>query len=82
MAEFIVRNLEEDLHDQLQEMACREGRDLEEIVRDILRNAILRDPKPEKGLGTRLAERFSRHNLATELPELPRQQAEPTSFKP
>ncbi|MCG6157639.1 FitA-like ribbon-helix-helix domain-containing protein [Rubinisphaera margarita] len=81
MAQFMVRNLEDDVHERLKELARRQGRSFEDMVRDILRNAILRQPEPRKGLGTRLAERFAKHKLDKELPELPRQNVEPQSFE-
>lgn len=80
MAQFMVRNLEDDVHDRLKEMARKQGRSIEETVREILRNAALRQPASPKGLGTRLSERFAKYKLTEELPELPRQHLEPPSF--
>jgi len=80
MAQFIVRNLEDDVRDKLREIARSEGRSMEETVRDILRNAVVKRNKPEEGLGTRMAKRFAKHKLDGDLPELPRQILEPPSF--
>ncbi len=80
MAQVIVRNLEDDVRDKLREMARREGRSMEETVRDILRNAVIERSEPEEGLGTRIAKRFARYKLEEDLPELPRQPLEPPSF--
>ena len=80
MAQFIVRNLEDDVRDKLREIARREGRSMEETVRDILRNAVVKRGKPQEGLGTRMAKRFAKYKLDQELPELPRQFLEPPSF--
>jgi plasmid stability protein len=52
MAQFVVRNLEQSLKDRLQRRAKRNGRSMEEEVREILRGALnrsetfgrLRDP--------------------------------------
>lgn len=80
MAQFVIRNLDDDVHERLKELARKQGRSFEEMVRDILRNAILRQPEPQQGLGTRLAERFARHKLTEDLLELPRQKVEPPEF--
>lgn len=59
MAQFIVRNLEDDIRDKIRAMAAEHGRSMEEEVRELLRQAVLRVPKgPKVGLGTRLVERF------------------------
>ncbi len=80
MAQVIVRNLEDDVRDKLREMAQRQGRSMEETVRDILRNAVLKAEENQVGLGTRLAKRFSKYHLDDELPRPPRQNAEPMGF--
>lgn len=80
MAQFVVRNLEDDVRDKLRDLARRQGRSMEEMVRDILRNAVLCQKEREEGLGTRLAKRFSRHGFKESLPGLPRQTSEPLSF--
>jgi antitoxin FitA len=80
MAQFMVRNLEDDVRDKLRDLARREGRSMEETVRDILRNAVIKRKQREEGLGTRLAKRFAKHKLEQDLPELPRQSIAPPSF--
>ncbi|MBA4031108.1 MAG: toxin-antitoxin system [Planctomyces sp.] len=80
MAQFVVRNLEDDVRDKLRELARSQGRSMEETIRDILRNAVLQRKEPQKGLGTRLAKRFAKHGLTDPLPELPRQSFEPIGF--
>ena len=40
MAQFIVRNLEDDVRDKLRELAQSHGQSMEETVRDILRCAV------------------------------------------
>jgi plasmid stability protein len=58
MGQILVRKIDDTLKDKLQRLAERNGHSMEEEVRNILRNAVKDDSKPEKGLGTRIAERF------------------------
>lgn len=58
MAQFVVRNLEEDVKQRLQTRAKRHGCSLEELVRDILR-AAAKDERPSGGLGTEIASLFN-----------------------
>lgn len=70
LAQFTVRNLEEDVKSRLKRRAIRHGTSLEDEVRQILRNAV-KDPGPAQAkLGSRIAARFARLGLTTELPEL------------
>ena len=39
MAQFIVRNLEDDIHQKLRDMAQSHDQSLEEFVRELLRNS-------------------------------------------
>ncbi len=80
MAQFIVRNLEDDVRDRLRDLAREQGQSMEEMVRDILRNAVLKQSASPKGLGTRLTERFAENPLEADIPELRGQQIEPMSF--
>jgi antitoxin FitA len=70
MAQIIVRNLDEAVKDKLQQRAARAGHSMEAEVRDILRNAVKDEGKPQKGLGTRIAERFKGIELEEDIPEL------------
>ncbi|SFI46129.1 FitA-like ribbon-helix-helix domain-containing protein [Planctomicrobium piriforme] len=70
MAQFLVRNLDDDVRDKLRELASRQGRSMEETVRDILRNAVVAQSGSQAGLGTRLAKRFAAHKLKAEILEL------------
>lgn len=65
MAQFVVRNLEDDVHEKLREMARSSGRSLEETVRDILRASTLsQKPRGEQeGLGTQISKRFAKVGL-------------------
>lgn len=70
MAQFIVRNLEDDVKARLKRRAARYGRSMEEEVRHILRNVVKDESKHTPKLGTRIASRFRKVGLTAELPEL------------
>ena len=70
MAQFIVRNLEEDVKARLKRRAARNGRSMEEEARHILRNAVRSENQPAPRLGSRMAARFGKVGLPGELPEL------------
>jgi len=70
MAQFVVRNLEEDVAKKLKQRAKRHARSMEDEVRHILRAAVQQRPEPVLKLGTRIAQRFRRSGLKTDLPEL------------
>ena len=72
MAQLVVRNLDDDVKARLKCRAARYSVSMEELVRDILRDAVKRDDEPEYGLGTRIAELFRGIGLeeGEALPEL------------
>lgn len=70
MAQFIVRQLEEDVKARLKRRARRHGRSMEDEIRHILRNAAKDDSKPVARLGSRIAARFRKTGLTADLPEL------------
>ena len=70
MAQFIVRNLEEDVKTRLKRRAQRHGRSMEEEVRHILRNAAREESRAVRNLGSRISARFSKGGLTADLPEL------------
>jgi antitoxin FitA len=70
MAQFVIRQLEEDVKARLKRRAERHGRSMEGELREILRNAAKADSRPRGGLGTRIAARFAGVGLPTDLPEL------------
>jgi plasmid stability protein len=70
MAQFIVRDLEDDVKARLKRRAERHGRSMEEEIRDILRNAAKEENRPRPNLGSRIAARFARTGLTEDLPEL------------
>ncbi len=70
MAQFIVRDLEENVKARLKRRAERHGRSMEEEVRDIPRNAAKEESRPLPNLGSRIAARFVKAGLTSDLPEL------------
>jgi len=76
MAQFVVRDLEDDVKARLQRRATRHGRSLEAEVRDILRDAA----KDDLVLGTRIAARFTGLHAKGELAALPPRSLQPISF--
>jgi antitoxin FitA len=70
VAQFVVRNLEEDVAKKLKQRARRHARSMEDEVRHILRTAVQQRPEPAQKLGTRIAQRFRGSGLNTDLPEL------------
>ena len=70
MAQFVVRQLEDDVKTLLKRRALRHGRSLEDEVRHILRNAVTADPPDLRRLGSSIAKRFRSVGLSDDLPEL------------
>lgn len=81
MAQFVVRNLEDDVKTRLKRRAARHGRSMEDEVRDILRNAVKDENRKTEGLGTRLARRFEGRGLDFDIPEFHGEPARPASFE-
>lgn len=69
MAQFVVRQLEDDIKAGLKRRAARAGRSMEEEVRHILRNALKRGGATAPRLGSRIAGRFAKAGLRADLPE-------------
>lgn len=80
MAQLIVRNIEDQVKAGLQRRARRNGRSMEQEVREILRDAA-QDTTPTKGLGSAIAARFARFHLETPIPELRGESVRPASFR-
>jgi plasmid stability protein len=70
MAQFTVRNLEDDVKTRLKRRAARHRHSMEEEVRHILRDAVKEQNKSVAKLGSRIAARFAKTGLTTDLPEL------------
>ncbi len=81
MAQFVVRKIENAVKSRLQRRAQRNGRSMEEEVRDILRSAVYRDAEPAGGLGTEIAGMFTKAGLNSDIPELRGHQPRPPSFE-
>ena len=80
MAQFIVRDLEEDVKIRLKRRAKRHGRSMEEEVRQILRKAAKEEARPAAGLGSRIAALFAKRGLKEALPQLRGQAPRPAKF--
>ena len=82
MPQILVRNLDVQTKSRLQRRARRNGRSMEEEVRDILRSALNKDEAPARRLGTEIAALFRGIGLDREIPELRGQLVEPAKFEP
>jgi plasmid stability protein len=81
MAQLVVRNLDDDVKARLQQRARQHGRSTEEeVVREILRNAVRTEPQQSEPLGQRLHALFGEIGLEDDIPEWRGQPAEPTPF--
>ena len=70
MASLTIRNLDESIKENLRLSAARHGRSMEEEVRQILQQSLLRE-RASPGLGSRIAQRFSSAG-GVDLPAVPR----------
>lgn len=80
MAQFVVRNLDEDLKAALKRRAAEHGCSMEEEVRQILRRAVAERPADTAGLGSRMAARFADVGLDEPLPEFRGQEIDPVDM--
>jgi plasmid stability protein len=69
VAQFVVRNIEDDVAEKLKRRAKRNARSMEDEVRHILRNAVQEGSRHPDKLGSRIAGRFRREGLPADLPE-------------
>jgi plasmid stability protein len=81
MAQFVVRNIEDAVKARLQRRARRNGRSMEEEIRDILRSAAVEGPLPTGGLGTEIAALFTKAGLESDIPELRGHRVKPIHFE-
>ncbi len=81
VAQFVVRDIEEDVKVRLKRLAERHGRSMEEEIRQILRNAAKESSRPIARIGSRIAARFSGKGLVADLPELRGQVARPADLE-
>jgi len=82
MGQLVVRNIENEVKARLQRRAKRNGRSMEEEVREILRDAAKSEGSNRKGLGSRIASHFREIGLrkGEEIPELRGFTVEPPDF--
>jgi plasmid stability protein len=81
VAQLVVRNIENAVKARLQRRARRNGRSMEEEVRDILRNAANEENVPAGGLGTEISALFAKAGLDSDIPELRGHEVKPPSFE-
>ena len=82
MAQFVVRNLDEDVKAALKRRARLNGVSMEEEARRILQRAIHEEPCVADALGSRMAARFAAIGLDEPLPELRGQEVEGMHLDP
>lgn len=80
MAQFTVRDLEDDVKARIKRRAARHGCSMEEMVRQILRDAVKDEGRAMPSLGSRIAGRFTKIGLTRDLPELRGQTAQSADF--
>lgn len=80
MAQFVVRQLEDEVKEGLKRRAKRHGRSMEDEVRHILRNAAKEERRAVRKLGSRMAARFKTVGLTADLPEFRGQPARSADF--
>ncbi|GAB5407339.1 MAG: hypothetical protein Aurels2KO_55700 [Aureliella sp.] len=82
MAQFVVRNLEDDVHARLRELAREHGQSMEEFVREALRSIALDNGPAKPPMGSSFAARFADIGLTDQeaLPELRGQTIQPPGF--
>jgi plasmid stability protein len=80
MAQFVVRNIEHAVKAGLQMRAQKNGRSMEEEVREILRNAV-HEEVPAGGLGTEISRLFAKAGLDADIAELRGHKLKPASFR-
>ena len=80
MAQIVVRKLEDSVKTRLQRRAQRNGRSMEEEVREILRHAAHEAEKPSVGLGTEIAALVRGTGLKFEVKEFRGHPVKPATF--
>jgi antitoxin FitA len=80
MAQLLVRNIEETVKERLRRRAKQHGRSMEEEAREILRQAVLSEPRRRRGAGTEIAAMFKDLNVDFEIPEFKDEQVRIPKF--
>jgi plasmid stability protein len=78
--QILVRNVDAGLKRRLRRLAERNGHSMEEEVRNILRNAVKEESRPETGLGTEIANKFRGIGLEEPIHELRGYTIDPPKF--
>jgi len=81
MAQFVVRNIEDGVKARLQRRARRNGRSMEEEVREILRAAAKEKDESASGLGSKLAALVKGTGFSFDAHELRGHVLKPPSFE-
>jgi plasmid stability protein len=81
VAQFVVRNIEDAVKARLQRRARRNGRSMEEELRDILRSAAVEETVATGGLGKEIAGLFTKVGLESDIPELRGHNVKPFDFE-
>jgi len=81
MAQLVVRNLENTVKSRLQLRAKRNGRSMEEEVRDILRGAAQEENLASVGLGSEISALFRNVGLTKQIPLLRGHKVHPPTFE-
>jgi plasmid stability protein len=83
MAQLVVRNIEDGVKVRLQRRARRNGRSMEEEVRDILRSVVNEEADlPAGGLGSEISSLFGKAGIDFDIPELRGHAIKPVKFEP
>jgi plasmid stability protein len=69
MAQFVVRQLEDDVVEKLKQRARKNARSMEAEARHILRAAVQQPAAGDRMLGSRIARRFKSMGVTRDLPE-------------
>ena len=81
MGQLIVRQIDDDTKMRLKKRAARHGISMEEEIRTILQNAVLKDDGRRTGLGSEIAALFWNIEGNDEpLPEYPDEAVRPATF--
>jgi plasmid stability protein len=81
MAQFVVRSVENSTKLKLQRRAKRNGRSMEEEIREILRSAVNEEDAQPGGLGTEISSLFTKTGLESDIPELRGDEIKPALFE-
>jgi plasmid stability protein len=83
MAQVVVRKLDEAVKKRLKRRAARRGHSMEAEIRDILSDALQKEPPREEGLGTLIARHFSGKGIGIDfdIPEWRGEKARTARFR-